>query len=234
MKTALLLSGQPRFLEKYYDCIYNNIIRPNNADVFFHCWEIEDISRPFRYGSGWANERINPNYKNFLLNKYKPKAYIFEYQKKFIDDDVDFTFSLKSGYAGGTENKDGAKYHTFATRSMWYSIMKCWELCSSDSYDCVIKHRFDAGISKTLKVENYDLNHLWAEDLGRSELVNNWCNFGNSEVMSKYCTIYNKIDSLYKETNIWCNEYWIKYVMDQNNIQIKHDYLGLTIESRKL
>jgi len=36
MRVALCLSGQPRNALYTFSYIYNNIIKPNNADVFMH------------------------------------------------------------------------------------------------------------------------------------------------------------------------------------------------------
>lgn len=215
MKTAILLSGQPRSYNRYIDCIKKNLIEPNNADVFFHTWDDNRIAT------------------NELVAAYSPKAFSAHPQQQFIDDDVDFTKSLAAGYAGGSEDPKVARYYTFATKSMWWSLRRGYMdiVNTCIPYDYVIKCRFDCGISRPIICANYDPNSLWAEDLGRLELVNNWLNFGSRDVMRKYCNIYNQIPRLYEETGIWCNEFWIKKIMDENNIPIKHDYWGLTIEN---
>lgn len=215
MKVAVLLSGQPRSYERYIHCIKKNLIEPNNADVFFHTWS-EDQTLIYN-----------------LVSAYKPKDYITQPQQIFINNDVDFQHTLQSGYAGGAEDPKVAQYYTFATKSMWFSLAKGFNIIAENRvlYDYVIKCRFDCGMSRPIVCTNYDPNALWAEDLGRPELVNNWLNFGSFRTMQKYCSIYHWIPRLYRNTNIWCNEYWIKQIMDEENIPIKHDYWGLTIEN---
>ena len=212
MKTALIISGQPHSWQKYAAGIIDRIIIPNNADVFIHAW------------SGFASEKE-------LYQAFKPKDMLIETQKDFVNNDIDFAISLKAGYAGGAENPKVAQHYTFSTRSMWYSIKKAFDLISpEDQYDCVIKARFDLGIGAQISCKDYDLSALWAEDIHRPELVNNWMNFSNYAVMEKY-SLYNKIQNLYDSEGIWCNEYWIKKVMDQHNISVKYGYWGLTIEN---
>ena len=38
MRVALCLSGQMRSFERTFDSINENLIKPNNADVFIHSW----------------------------------------------------------------------------------------------------------------------------------------------------------------------------------------------------
>jgi hypothetical protein len=214
MKVAVLLSGQPRSFQKYSNCIQKNIIEPNKADVFFHTWS-ED-----------------PSLISQLLTAYRPVSYEAESQKTFVNNDIDFTHTLQQGYAGGAENPKVAQYYAFATRSMWWSLRQGFKLIGDHrSYDYVVKCRFDSCLSRPIICKSYDPHYLWAEDLGKTELVNNWINFGSYEVMKKYCNIYDHIPRLYQDTGIWCNEYWIKKIMDENGIQVAHDQWGLTIEN---
>jgi hypothetical protein len=38
MKTAVMFYGLPRYVERTFPKIRDNIINPNNADVFVHTW----------------------------------------------------------------------------------------------------------------------------------------------------------------------------------------------------
>ena len=46
MKTAVCISGQPRFFDVGQHFIYNNIIKPNDCDVFLHAWYDKDKNKP--------------------------------------------------------------------------------------------------------------------------------------------------------------------------------------------
>jgi hypothetical protein len=213
MKTAIILSGQPRSYQRYADVIKRNLIDPNNADVFIHCW------------------CDNSSLQQEIIDRYSPIDYFFEPQREFVNPGIDLEYTRQCGYAGGTELPKYADYHIKATYSMWYSIKQAFHLVPYGEYDYVIKCRFDCGLHQPVVCRNYEKAALWAEDLGRPELVNNWLNFASWEIMYDYCHIYDKIDQLYKETNIWCNEYWIKYVMDKSKTSVCHGGWGLTIEN---
>lgn len=212
MKTALCISGQPRSFTKYADRIQQNIIKPNNADVFLHVWD-----------------NLDPDLHQNLEQLYRPKACIIENQKSFPKNGVDFTKTLEMGFGGGAENKRIAEHYVFCTYSMWYSIQQAFKLASEYSnYDVIIRARFDLGISQKVITDTKKV--LYAESLG-NDLINNWMNYGSYDVMLKYCNIFDQIQSLYNNTGIWCNEYWIKHVMDNSDISIQFGYWGLTIEN---
>lgn len=246
MKVALLLSGQPRYIKQYADGIINNLIAPNNADVFVHCWAPQ-VKVPFRAGEGWKDERLAENAIEQILRIYRPTALKYEPQIDFADRklfpiEVDFTRTLAANMGGGAEKPEIAEYYRYATLSMWYSIMEAGKLVSPQvelggtcPYDCIIKARFDLGIQKRVCVADYDLSKVWAEEIGgRPELLNNWFNFGGLTAMQPIMSIYDRISDLYGITGIWCNEYWAKKVCDDNNIGIGFDSFGLSIPSRNL
>ncbi len=239
MKIALVMSGQPRYVEQAFPNIYRSIIEPNNPDIYCHCWySKEQEDKPFRYGRGWQDQRITADAPEKILKLYKPKAFLYEPQRLFEDDirlsKVDFTKSLAAGYAGGAENPECANYYKFATFSMWYSIYKSYILFSHiyNQYDVIIKCRYDLGINKIVKISDYDTHAtIWHESLGRPELMNNWFNFGDRKSMYHILSMYNNLIEIYQTTGLWCNEYFTKYTCDLNNIRIQSDGFGLSLPS---
>lgn len=235
MKTALLLTGQPRYVLEHYPAIKNNLIEPNSADVYIHMWTDPNLSdKPFRSGKGWINERLTKNAESTVNELYKPKTIKIELQKSFPILDIDFTNTLKNNMGGGAEIPDVKQHYIFATQSMWYSIKQCFNLLS-ESYDAVILTRFDLSVSSRLSVDQYDLNRVWGQDIGRPELLLNWMNFGSFDKMNLvFGQMYDRIVNLYNETNVWCNEYWCKYICDKTGINIGLGNWGLGIPSRNL
>jgi len=83
MKIALCLSGQPRFVEKAFPNIYENLIRGYDVDVFVHSWIDEDKSYQFRNDGIWRNVTQDVNINSKILDLYKPKKFLFEKPKTF-------------------------------------------------------------------------------------------------------------------------------------------------------
>ena len=62
MRIALLLSGQPRFIEEGSEYILKNICEGNNVDTFCHFWMDDGlITKPYKFGGagGWVHQRID-------------------------------------------------------------------------------------------------------------------------------------------------------------------------------
>lgn len=234
MKTAVLLSGQPRYVTEHYHGIKSNLIDVNNADVYIHVWE-DDQDKPFRAGRGWQKERLTPNFRFIIPELYKPKKIKIESQKKdFPITDVDFSYTLANNMGGGSEIEDVKKHYIFATQSMWYSIKSVFDLIKED-YDAVILTRFDLGISSPIVIKNYNLESVWGQDISRPDLLLNWMNFGSfSKMKFVFGEMYDRISQLYSETNIWCNEYWCNFICENNSIGVRRSGWGLTIPSRVL
>lgn len=234
MKTALLMFGQPRYVQESFTNIHRCLIEPNNADVYVHTW-IYPTDQPFRVGEGWKNERLKPNATQDIENLYKPKAITKTVWEPFnLINEINFSHSLSSGYAGGAENQEIANYYVEASLSMWYSVHKCFSLLEK-KYDAIILTRFDLGIQTPIYLQTYDLNAIWGEDIGKPELLLNWMNFGSETHMRhvfKY--MFTELFKIYAKTNIWCNEYWCRFMCEHMEIPIKRGSWGLTIPSRNL
>jgi hypothetical protein len=236
MKTAVLLSGQGRYIPEHADGIRRNLIDPNNADVYVHTWDSSELTgQPFRSGAGWANERLSDNQFETIKSLYNPVTITIQKQKEFPLLDIDFTNTLANNMGGGAENPETKKHYILATQSMWYSINRVFNLISTE-YDAVILTRFDLGISRPVKITDYDMSYIYGEDIGRPELLLNWMNFGSASNMRKvFGMMYHNILSIYNRSNIWCNEFWCQYSCSIDNlIPVKKTGWGLTIPSRQL
>lgn len=231
MRTAVVLSGQPRYIDNGPN-IVQSIIEPNNADVYAHIWK-PFTDKPYKAGEGWKNERLRSDSIDQINFWYKPKKMVVQEQIDFPITNIDFAKSLSLGYAGGAEKKEIADYFIFATYSMWYSIKCAIELIEED-YDAIILSRLNLTFGKPIVSKNYDLNKVWSEPINPN-LILNWMNFSNQKNMNiVFKDMYDKIDSIYNETGIWCNEYWVKYVCDNSNIESGYDRFGLYVPCKNL
>jgi hypothetical protein len=228
MRVALCLSGQPRFVEKAYPYIYNNLIVPNCADVFFHTWFAkEDVNKSYRNDTGWTNHpnnKIPENTEELLLNLYKPKAFLFEKQKTFKNKswNVDKTIQRFCSHL----NRD---YFVDMMHCMWYSIHKAnavkeiYRYEQDVVYDYVIRCRFDAIIPRVLNCMELDPNIIHvSHDRQQPNMLDDWFAVSSTKNMNVYTDCYNLMDAAYdigmKRDGLVCNEILIHDVVKQFGI----------------
>lgn len=240
MKIAVLLSGQPRYIKKYAPELLNNLIIPNNADVYCHSW-LTDPNKPFRTGRGWKNEKIEQDAHDDILKIYNPKKYSFEPEIIFPTRNIDWTTTHNKGYGSPEAGDEVRTYFNNGYYSMWNSIMKChnlkdqYEIENHILYDVVIRCRFDLGLHEVIDITQYDLNNkIWTKEHATDELRNDWFFFGNNINMRLICNIYNSIDYLYNRYNIFVNEFFFKKTCDIFNIETPIKSWNITLESRAL
>lgn len=94
MKTAVCISGQPRFLQEGYSTIYHNLIRELDADVFIHSWYnnvdklILDLYKPTSYSIELPKDISNSQsmfYSIYEANRLKKE---YEEKNNFVYDCV--------------------------------------------------------------------------------------------------------------------------------------------------
>jgi hypothetical protein len=151
--------------------IKKHILDKNDVDIFMHSWSIE--------------------FKEGLLNAYKPKKYLIEEQLDFGEETL--------------------RKHSITSR--WYSTKKAIELKSeyekenNFNYDFVMIYRLDCMFNTDLVFSNYDNKHFYTSH--KVECYNNSCRcehngnytdlwfFGNSHDMDLFGELYNHCDGGY-------------------------------------
>lgn len=143
MKVALLLFGQPRFLDnpKVVES-FNNLKNNFNLDVFCHTWWSEDESN---YScSDWTKIKkcpVNKNSIDIIKKIYNPKEIKYEPSRVFeIDPKINNFISKKF-----PNHNLWTKKHANNIQSQLYSIQSVSRLfCEyKKEYDFVILDRFD-------------------------------------------------------------------------------------------
>jgi len=208
MKVALCISGQPRYAEETYPYIYNNIILPNNADVFIHM----NYSKETKYieRTHLDNPHKNCIYKDniddIVLQLYKPIKYQIEEPKSFTKASIQISPSRLQRSMEMNSHKNWSeeehKAHTIKQLlSMYYSIFKCNELKETYAnennivYDYVIRIRFDIKPHAPLFCKNYDPSFIYYQEMGQPDnLISDWINFGSNSVMNVYSSMYFMIE----------------------------------------
>jgi len=196
MRVALCISGQMRFLEKGFQKLKDNLILPNNCDVFIHSW-FDDSMIGENYSSRW-DYKVNQNITTDAINLYNPKLYKFEPPIDF-NDKVD---------KYDEERVLGVYPRIIKTsHSMFYSIMKCndlklkYEQYNNFKYDCVVRARFDYNLNTKIDVSKLDLNNIYVNNGCTHEklCVNDHIAISNSDNIDYYSDVFNNIDNIYNE-----------------------------------
>jgi len=255
MRTAVCLSGQPRFFKQCYESIYENIIVPNKADVFLHVWSYENYpNEPHKFGGdgGWKNHRIEKDAHIQVIELYKPVEFKIELAQKMRVDcpALVHTFNKFKSSIPNEALEANLSLEQYAAKifgdghSMWYGIMMSNMLANLHSiknnftYDMVVRARLDVSIQNKLDLLNFDNNFVYYEEMGQPNgLVSDWINFGSQRNMSTYCSTFNTMQKSAKDylENLqlqhlpFCNELMGAITLARNAIQPTGIKMGLSL-----
>lgn len=215
MKIAVLLFGQPRDAINCSKSIVNNIINPNNADVFFHMWYDENDLYMEKGEKDRSECNLNKGLDKELVEIYKPKDYCIEPQKfKNFNNYNNGYFKCPEKYIDNIskcgKNKELSKEEVklrcikYSHISQFYSIFKSnmikeeYSLENNIYYDYVIKLRFDIICNTPLIINNNIPNDcLLFQNIGQKDnLVSDWFHISNNEIMNIVCSLFLKLKYL--------------------------------------
>ena len=225
MKVALCLSGQPRKALDTYPYIYNNIILPNNADVFIHMNYDKDSCyiEKTHMDSGTCNYEKDIDKK--LVELYKPKGVLIESPRNFQKPNLNVSEKrienvMKMNAHKNLSREDAKKHVIKQLISMFYSIYKSNELKEIYAtengivYDYVIRIRFDFLPQQPLLCSQLDPGYIYYVEMGQPDnLISDWMNIGSNAIMNVYASLYLHIDYLNTFT------YYKKYERLDNNLE---------------
>lgn len=207
-RVALCLSGQPRSVRKTFPYIFENIIKPNNADVFVHInYDPSDNYIEKTHLDGGCCE-YTENMIDVIQELYNPVRMLFEKPINFCNKNlmVPEVRTRRMQNANKHRNmsfQDTEKHVLKQMISMFYSIFKCNELKEMYSYennfvyDYVIRLRFDAIIQKPLICKELSLDFIYYQPLGQpDDLISDWINIGSNVIMNIYSSIYLNLEYL--------------------------------------
>ena len=245
MKVALCLSGQPRNAIQISERIKQPIINDNDVDVFLHSWyDPNNLNFEKRCPGHWGHQCAD-NIDAILLEIYKPKAYLFEKQKHWENENIKVSReNIEKFFPYGLTDPNGieyfGRYKVDTLYSQWYSNMRAnllKEEYSSDNnihYDCVIKLRYDVSPTTKLDLTNgdFDENILYHQDLNQpSHMVSDWFALGSNKVMNIWSSMYFCIEPLYEqvmsEHNVWGSELLLRQHLTNNHVKTQAVDLGV-------
>lgn len=221
MKSAVIISGQPRNVMENYDNVKRYILEPNGyPDVFIHSWINDEIFGKQEFSPWIEYKNLSPSHKeqfkeyrdqkyipvcekipldigNIILDYYKPKSYKFEAPREFAFDSKFYNIIPIS--------KEEVDKRLPDTLSMYYStyesnnLKRQYEAHNNLKYEYVLKIRFDLAFAQPLVFSQYPKNKLTFSDHHWKHPIcftNMWA-LGSSEIIDCYSDTYRHI-----ETNI--------------------------------
>lgn len=250
MKIALCFSGQPRFIKEVSEFTINNVIGSNDVDVFGHFWFDKGLQdNPYKYGGdgGWVNQRISSSALEDFTNTYNPKLMKVDESKKFLDQNLLDTYQesidrYKKGSINNPLEPDFARRDINNIISYYYSLNQVgllkseYEYANNFKYDVVIKMRTDTIVHDRLSFNNVEKNCLYySGNMNQPDnMVNDWINYGGSEVMSIFMSSFQFLDLLIKDAKnqtggAWCCELIHKKMLDRYGINPRPCNINLSL-----
>jgi hypothetical protein len=131
MKIAICISGQPRNFKQSYESLKKYFLDKYDCDIYFHTWKTPNFEST-NFGFGNNQYSLTENNYNDLIQLYNPKKYILE--APILFDASNYKCPI---WRQPLNN----------TLSMFYSLYRAFQLIE-DSYDYVVRTRFDIDYSK--------------------------------------------------------------------------------------
>jgi len=199
-KLAICISGVPR---GYY-CVdaIKRISEYNDTTVFIWYWN--DFNNTELEINSWRKSPID--------SKFNPNVFIIENVKTYYESgsfsEMSPIFKEQKSKLTVTGREDLGIYGMTYAIMMSNKMREDYEKRNNMKFDCVMRARFELkflGPGSTnydpnaiFRVENYDLNKLWISHTN-TNIRDGMCDciaFSNSETMSHYSTVYNRLNEL--------------------------------------
>jgi len=132
-KVAICLSGQPRMAKQTFNLILNNIIKPNNADVFIHLNYDENSRYIDKSHADNGDCILDESIDKWIIENYKPIRYLIESPKQYRNKKIGLSPSRLNNHKRMNNHKSWndnqhQEYIINNMYNMYYSIYKCNEL----------------------------------------------------------------------------------------------------------
>jgi 2-polyprenyl-3-methyl-5-hydroxy-6-metoxy-1,4-benzoquinol methylase len=226
MKIALCFSGNIRFLHECFPDINKYIIANNDVDIYAHLWwDSSYKGQIIRFHSADRFETRDMD-KEFI-ELYKPKDYIIEVQRKFVD-----TYKgPPTTYADEKTNILFGQINYFNQLSQYYSKMKANELCekSGIKYDLVVHLRTDCVVDHnryfidSIRSTNYKNELLLVSTMGggpkycghHPNIPSDWFFVGPPNKMSLFTKALYELLYVYRK-------YEVLHIQDYLKLVVRH------------
>lgn len=237
MKSALIISGQPRSAVESFENIKSTIIDHNNPDIFIHSW-IDPNMFGKSYKANWlvnqgqhgnASCIVPHDIDKKIIDLYKPKSYLFEEPKIFE-------------YHPWIEKSKSPTLPIQDAMSMLYSINAAtklkqeYEIKNQIVYDVVMRIRFGMIIRSPKIVDLKNFKGNWgtmfipagfegfnrnSAFLNQISICDHWC-ISNTHLMNIYADTFNHVNDLvlHYDCFVQCEDLIGNWLRKINNIQV--------------
>ena len=201
-KVALCISGNLRTFNQTFPNINKNILSQYNCDVFIHTWE-----------NCHSNNLIDKIDHSAIVNLFGPKNIVIEKNKQFIITPI---MEKQKEHGRNIQNM----------LSMFYKIKKCNDLKNeyekqyNIKYDAVIRFRSDILLLDKLPINGIEKDYLYSPVYGNFGGLCDQIAFGSSDIMNKYCSLFDFIEQYLTEGQIFNPEKILLYHIQKQNIKI--------------
>ena len=243
MKTAVLFFGEIRGGDTIWQNIYDNVVKPNNADVFMHHYYydnafLETFSSDFKesYEKYHKKKAVHLSPPGKLFKIFKPKKCLIEENRKDYhknDDFPDIAKRTTHDFLGeGNPKKEHIimAYNTIRSQSysrkMVIELKKKFEECNGFKYDNVIITRLDINIFKPMTIVTKIPDIIIAREMS-FEAIYEQIILTSSDVMDTLANFHDESVGLYKKYiqhhhPFMQNEYFMRLFMKKHGIEISH------------
>ena len=188
MKTAVVITGHMRCWKQLFPYFKKKFIDTYNPDIYISTWDSEGW---WQWGDFYRNSfAINDNE---IISAYNPKGYLKEENKTY--DNLFDSLAVKYVNTYGPYIKN--------VISMMYKWKSGIDLIKED-YDLVIRTRVDVEYLELFP--NFDTNYFYsAEQPGVDQGgMGDMMHAGSLKDMKAFCNIFNDLDELYAQVNMFC------------------------------
>jgi hypothetical protein len=190
MKTAVLISGQIRNAKECYPSLYENIIKPYQADVFIDSW------LPNNYTLDHRGQYIpNDMSVDDVLREYRPKLATFEDfdNSKLVQALSKVDIQNRKAYDGSWAQETIIPNIFYMYYKVWrcFDLMKNYESLNETRYDLVFRMRFDLQFDSFPVHQEIAPNSVYVpEGFDHRGGLNDLMAFGDNSSMEKYCLLF--------------------------------------------
>ena len=243
MKTAVLFFGEIRGGDTIWQNVYDNVVKPNNADVFMHHYYYDDLFLEKQtqvlsesYKKYHKNKAVHFTPPSKLFQIFKPKQCLIEENRNDYHDNNDFMEISKKTthdfFGEGNPKKEHIimAYNTIRSQSysrkMVIEMKKKFEEDNQFKYDNVIITRLDINIFKPMTIVTKIPDIIIAREMS-FECIFEQIILTSSTMMDTMANFHIEAVELYKKHikpnhPFMQNEYFITLFIKKNGIKISH------------
>lgn len=251
MRVAVCIFGEIRGTPDTWQRLYDNIIRPNNADVFINNvyykkdfiehLDIDDVERKYIAGY-YANKGVYYTPPPELFEILSPKEYLLQARVAYSEEhlpSLQSRFSHVSHVPGQSSNR--WEYHTLLSQNesrKWALRMRQQhEERTGIKYDMVILTRLDANTISPMDIRHLHPDHIYAKHSHGVHKIFEQLMFGSAEKMDILCNYFHCLNHLYSELcddlhPFAMNEYYIAQFLLRCGIHVVHYNVPLDFEKQ--